>query len=99
MTQHVLIANDLLSGAIVYRTADGWSPKVNEARVAEDDAEAEALMAEGKAAEADNAVVAAELIPVTAEAGAVTPNRLREVIRAQGPTVRPDLGYQADFRN
>ena len=99
MTQQILIANDLLSGAIVYRTANGWSPKVNEARVAEGDADAEALLAEGKSAETDNTVVAAELIPVTAESGTVTPNRLREVIRAQGPTVRTDLGYQADFRN
>ncbi|RWH08821.1 MAG: DUF2849 domain-containing protein, partial [Mesorhizobium sp.] len=47
------------------------------------------------AAAASNEVVDVNLIDVTVINGAVEPVRLREKIRAAGPTIRTDLGKQA----
>jgi hypothetical protein len=41
-------------------------------------------------------VVDPYLIEVTREGAVPRPVRLREAIRARGPTVRPDLGKQAE---
>jgi hypothetical protein len=93
----ILSANGLLDGAVVYRTARGWSPRLAEAEVARD-ADAlerhEAALAE---AARGNEVVGPELVPVALDgAGRIVPSHVRERIRALGPTVRPDLGPQAD---
>ena len=60
------------------------------------DKEAEArLEAIGKAAYANNEVVDVNLIDIDLVDGAIVPPRLRERIRAAGPTNRTDLGKQA----
>ena len=94
----ILSANALLEGEVVYRTADGgWSPHLGQARVAEDEAGAEALESALDAAELSGEVVEPELVPVTRDgAGRIVPTHYREKIRALGPTVRPDFGPQAD---
>ena len=53
------------------------------------------LEAIGKAAFANNEVVDVDLIDVELVDGAIRPLRLRERIRAAGPTNRLDLGKQA----
>jgi hypothetical protein len=85
----VLTGNRLRDGHTVYYTGSDWSPYVTEAKVAHDAAEAEALAKIGAAAYAANQVVDVAVVDVNA--AEPTPVRLRELIRATGPTVRPDL--------
>ena len=64
--------------------------------IADKDKDGEArLEAEGKAALDNNEVVDVELIDVDVVDGVIVPQRLREQIRAAGPTNRTDLGKQA----
>lgn len=91
----VLTANRLSDGAVVYLGANGWSEWIEAARVATDDAAAADLEACGARAVAEREVVDPYLIEVTPASGGFAPARLRERIRAAGPTVRLDLGKQA----
>ena len=92
----VVIANRLTDGRVVFLAAgDRWTPDVHDARLADNDGDAAALLEMGAKLEADQQVVGAELIDVTVEGGRVTPTKPREAIRAMGPTNRPDLGKQA----
>ncbi|PSJ55685.1 DUF2849 domain-containing protein [Kumtagia ephedrae] len=92
----VLTANRLTDGeAIWYAGARGWAETIAEADVAGDKAGEAELEAAGKAAFANNEVVDVELIDVELVDGLIRPVRLRERIRAAGPTNRLDLGKQA----
>ncbi|WP_274626631.1 DUF2849 domain-containing protein [Arvimicrobium flavum] len=92
----VLTANRLIDGeAVWYAGGQRWSEAIADAEVAGDKAAEEALDAIGKAAFAANQVLDVELIDVEVQDGAIVPNRLRERIRAAGPTIRHDLGKQA----
>ena len=98
MAQQIVIANDLRSGAVVYLTKDGrWSPSPDTAALADSDGSAAALLARAERDVESCLVVGAELIDVEAGGDHIQPVRLREVIRAKGPTVRTDLGYQAEL--
>ena len=84
--KHLVTANRLRDGVPVYRTVDGWSPAVDEARlVAEPDSES--LLAASQAGPKPLPVVAPYLVEAVAEAGKVRPLALRERIRAFGPTI------------
>jgi hypothetical protein len=63
--------------------------------VAPDKAAEERLEAIGKAAFADNIVLDVEMIDVDLVDGEIVPLRLRERIRAAGPTIRRDVGKQS----
>ena len=92
----VVIANRLTDGRVVFLAAgDAWATDVNDARVAESDAEADDILASGEKLEGEQQVIGVELIDVSVEAGRITPTKPREAIRAAGPTNRPDLGKQA----
>ena len=92
----VLTANRLLDGEAVWLAADhSWAETLQAAHVAHDKADEERLAAHGKLSAARNEVVDVELIDVQIVDGAIVPLRLRERIRAAGPTVRGDLGKQA----
>lgn len=82
----VITANRLSDGRVVFRTAGGWSADVAEAeRLDGKDAVAAAL--EGAQADtAANLVVDVYAIAVAEEAGRLVPAKLRERIRATGPT-------------
>ena len=96
MSLRVVTANRLGDGAVVYLTGDGeWSEWIAVARVGADDAEAERLMAVAERAVEEPAVVEPYLIEVAVEGETVRPLRYREVIRATGPTVRPEHGKTA----
>ncbi|MGH7091619.1 MAG: DUF2849 domain-containing protein [Stellaceae bacterium] len=86
MTQHLVTANRLRDGAVVYRTADGWSPEITRSHVVSA-SEAEALLAAAIAGPKPLQVVTPYLIEAVVEAGAVQPLTLRERIRAGGPSV------------
>jgi hypothetical protein len=92
----ILTANRLTDGEAVWYAADqGWSETIGGAEIARDKAAEEHLAAIGKAAYEANLVVDVELIDVNLVGGAIVPVRLRERIRAAGPTNRHDLGKQA----
>jgi hypothetical protein len=92
----VLTANRLTDGEAVWFSADQrWSETIADAETVNDAAGEASLEAAGKAAYDNNEVVDVNLIDVTLVDGAIHPNRLREQIRAAGPTNRNDLGKQA----
>jgi hypothetical protein len=99
MTQEVFIANRLNDGLVVFLTAEGgWSEWIADAALVEAAAEKDRLTAIAAAAVDACRVVDPLPIEVTVTDGAVVPVRLRERIRAQGPTVHTDHGKQAEAR-
>lgn len=92
----VLTANRLIDGEAIWYSADkGWQETLAGAEVVSDKAGEERLDAIGKAAFAGNFALDVDLIDVQFVDGAIVPQRLRERIRAAGPTNRLDLGKQA----
>lgn len=95
MTAKIVTSNRLTDGLVVYLGYAGWTPDIHLARRADNDDAAEGLMADAGKFVADNDVADIWLIDFDGE----RPVRRREHIRAQGPTVRRDLGYQAEPRS
>ena len=89
----VLTANELVSGDVVYWDGDRWVPRVADAVLIDDTATAERL---GQVEIAARRIVDPYLIDVTLDGGSPWPTRYREVVRASGPSVRTDLGKQAE---
>jgi hypothetical protein len=90
-----LTANRLRDGEVVYLAADGsWVERLAEARRLSSKEEGEAALAKGAEAERELHVVNAYLLDLM-PADATRPQKMREIIRAVGPTVRRDLGKQA----
>jgi hypothetical protein len=84
----VATANALKSGMVVFRTADGaWSRDIDRAFVAVDAAAAQALLGDANADAEANLVVEPYLVDVVRNGPKLVPTRLRELIRAAGPTV------------
>ena len=92
----ILVANDLADGGVVFRTAKGWSPRHGDALIAGNAEAADALEAEGAAEMAANRVVDAYLVDVVLGGDGPQPRHFRERLRTLGPSVRPDLGKQAE---
>ena len=92
----ILTANRLIDGEAVWFAKDQtWSERIDDAELAADKATEEHLAAIGKAAFEANLVVDVDIIDVSVADGVIVPVRLREKIRAAGPTNRNDLGKQA----
>jgi hypothetical protein len=91
----VLTANRLADGEAVWYANGGWAEIIDNADLAHDKTAEDLLEAIGATASANNEVVDVNLIDVTVANGVVVPVRLREKIRAAGPTNRNDLGKQA----
>jgi hypothetical protein len=100
----VVIANRLSDGVVVFLAAapgsarGEWKPLIDEASVAGDDARAAELLALGVASARASEVVEPYLIEVVRTSAGLQPTVYRERIRAAGPTVRKDLGKQAEAR-
>jgi hypothetical protein len=91
-----LTANRLTDGEAVWLAKDGaWAEEIGLAEVVGDKVGEARLEAIGKAAYENNEVVDVNLIDVEVVDGEIVPLRLRERIRAAGPTNRVDLGKQA----
>jgi len=92
----VITANRLLNGDVVWLGENNaWVERITLARTFDGkDAVAEGL-ALGAEAEGRQEVVSVYDMDVTVEDGVIVPVRLREKIRAAGPTTHPDLGKQA----
>lgn len=93
----IITANELVSGATVYVNSDGrWIMDIDKARVFKN-GEAEARDAVVVAANATGRLISVEIEKVAVLDGKVVANRLRERIRADGPTApygpeRQELG-------
>src|SRR5262249_32368882 len=84
----------LRTGEVVYWSpAKAWAKHINEAATFEDDA-ADAAIAEAK--KQSTIVTNVYLVGVNPDGTPVAREALRETIRASGPTVRRDLGKQAE---
>jgi hypothetical protein len=97
MSPYVATANRLLDGEVVFLGATGWAPRIERATVARSDGEAKALEALLKQSEAVNEVIAGYLVEVALTDHGPRPVRYREQLRTLGPSVRTDLGKQADL--
>lgn len=90
----IITANRLLDGAVVYRTAaGGWAEAFPQAERFADDQAAQAL------AEAEKdvlLVIRPYLVALDGPEEFTKRGRVREAIRAAGPTVRLDLGKQQE---
>ncbi|PWW03884.1 uncharacterized protein DUF2849 [Hoeflea marina] len=88
MTAKVLTANRLTDGISVWLSASGnWETRLSESFVARHDEAVAALVAAGDKALADNRVVDVNIIDVEETATGIRALRLRERIRADGPSI------------
>jgi hypothetical protein len=101
----VVIASRLSDGLVVFLSTDAgaasgraeWKLRLEQATLADTEAHAEELLALGESdAAARHEVVDPYLIEVEESGGRLRPTKYREVIRCLGPTIRPDLGKQAE---
>lgn len=97
MSLKVLTANRLLDGAVVYLTDLGaWDEALVHARAVDNKEDGEAMLAKGREAVGFRQIVSPYLMDVVrAPDGVLRPVKMREIIRARGPSVRADLGKQA----
>lgn len=97
MATKVVTGNRLNDGIVIYlNAAGGWSERLTEARIADGDEAAAEILRLAEQREQTVRVVAPYLIDVVIENGLPRAESKREAIRATGPTVRRDLGKQAD---
>ena len=83
---------------MVFATAEGWTRDPREASVAREEAQAQALERFGATEFLHSKIVDPYLVEVEINAeGAPVPRHYREALRTRGPSIRSDLGKQADF--
>ena len=88
MPAKVLTANRLNDGIAVWLDASGaWAENIDAALVARHAEAIKALEQAGRIGLADNRVVDVNVIDVEETGGHIRPLRLRERIRAEGPTI------------
>lgn len=93
----LVTANRLRDGIAVFLTRSGeWSEAIDEAVLAMEPQAAAALEARAKEDERKTLVTGAYLIDAERLNGRVRAAHIRERMRALGPTVRLDLGKQAE---
>ena len=88
---HMIIASRLTDGRVVFLSERGtWVPDIGAGAVIDDEDDANSRLAEAQRAVSENRVVDPYLIDVVID-GKRRPARVREAIRAFGPSVRTDL--------
>jgi Protein of unknown function (DUF2849) len=93
----VMTANRLRDGDVVFLTRAGtWALEIDNAVLAQEPQAVAALEARAKEDEKATLVTGAYLFDAERIDGRVKAAHIRERIRAQGPTVRMDLGKQAE---
>ncbi len=92
----IITANRLIDGIVMFQdAAGGWVEDFARAAVFPDAAATQAALALAKQDEARDLIVEPYAVVVELRNGHFAPKALRELIRARGPTIRPDLGKQA----
>lgn len=85
----VITANTLATGTVVFFGAEGaWVEAIADATVFDDDATAEAGLAEAKQDETKAIVVDAFIVDRIPDGAGKTKMTLRDTIRAYGPTIK-----------
>lgn len=93
----LVTANRLRDGVVVFLTRSGqWSETIDDAALALEPQAAAALETRAREAEAANLVTGSYLVDAERRDGRVRAAHIRERMRALGPSVRPDLGKQAE---
>lgn len=93
----VITANRLRDGQVVFLTHSGrWSERIDEAVLALEPQAAAALERRARADEAATLITGAYLAEAERRGGAIRLAHIRERLRTLGPSVRPDLGKQAE---
>ncbi len=93
----LITANRLRDGIAVFMTRSGeWSETIDDAALALEPAAVAALEARAKDDEKKTIVTGAYLVEAERRDGRVRASHIRERMRALGPTVRIDLGKQAE---
>lgn len=82
----VITANSLRDGRVVFQTAGGWSIEIEDAEAWDTKEAVAAALARAAADAAANRVVDPYPIDVTRDGHRLVPAKLRERIRADGPT-------------
>jgi len=82
----VMTANRLGDGRVVYLGCDGWTDELGAARILQNETDIGTAEATAREAVADRQIVEPYLIEVETECDGIQPRRLREKIRAEGPT-------------
>ncbi|WND01527.1 DUF2849 domain-containing protein [Temperatibacter marinus] len=94
----IIIANRLDDGRVVFLSkAGGWSVTLNNAVQADNPEQLKALLETAVKSVDANIIVSPEPIDAALSGGGAffEPSHIKYKIQSQGPTVRPDLGYQA----
>ncbi len=93
-TSHVITANDLKNGLVVYLAADNsWTASFAGAEVLDGADALKSAMDRGQTAEHNQLVVGPYAIDVDLSGAAPRPVRYREQIRAYGPSTHPEFGH------
>lgn len=95
MPQRVITASRLIDGAVVWRDAAGhWRREIDDAAASDDDDTVARMLADARTEESAGVVIAPYEVEVDVERNAdsrkILPIRLRERIRAGGPSVAPN---------
>lgn len=94
---YAISANRLADGAVIFLSHAGWADTLPEAeRFADKPAAEAALELRVRPDAARNLLVDPMIFGLRETGGRIEAAHIREAIRAKGPTVRPDLGKQAD---
>jgi len=92
----IVTANRLIDGIVVFLDPQlRWVDAYAQAAIFTDAAAKADAMSAAKRSESLNEVVEPYFVEVVARGGGLAPKSLREEIRANGPTIRTDLGKQA----
>ncbi len=91
----MLTANRLRDGDVVYWRDGGWVEALGVGEIFPDDGAADAALKAADASVKARVVVNPYLFEIHDDGGRARPVKEREIIRAAGPTVRPDLGKQS----
>jgi hypothetical protein len=99
MSAQIVTGNNLINGAVIYRSAEGrWVSDIGAAQGVTTEAEAKALLAVAEGDAAKQLVVGPYLVEVEGTPGHWQHKSWRERIRAEGPTVPHDFTPDAGAR-
>jgi hypothetical protein len=97
MTLQIVTSNLLSDGHVVYLDGDGaWSNWIESGKTAKTEAAAKKLMGAAELDVVDGVIVDPYLIEVARTGDAISAVEYREHLRANGPSIHPHFGYQAE---
>jgi len=96
--REIVLANRLTDGVVIYLDkTGGWTEHLHEAAVAHNDRSRADLEANAQAGLESQQIAGWEFVEVVPEAAGPRIVKNKQFIQSLGPTVRRDLGKQADL--